>query len=342
MASTSRGFVKGLLLSLVVCFFVYLGLRSFGMVGGGSGESDAPEVLAARARDALEAVKRRQPGDRRPASYDAVMTPLDQLLRQAKDLLASDAYNPDQDFPRIRAIASSVIDIATQADRQSRSETGPLAKTYRFNDQKGEACQYLANAMWERINANRARSRTPLDQSPQYNQTDLDELMRVLDEGIAAAPENRDLRYIRGVVFRAEGLFAPAARDLERAIAIDPDYTAAWNTLGLVRISLKEFDAAEEALEKAKALALEAAKRFNVEPGEEYTAIIYNLAMFHEGLASYYNRENRVTPSVEARRLFSKHGADARKYLEEFLRREPADSPDARDARSRLNALPRQ
>ncbi len=341
MSFSSYGLVKGLVISLFVCFIAYLGLRSFGVIGAAAKDMADPAVLAETAREALDAVKRRKSTDRRPASYDSIMTPLDQLLRQMRDLLRSDGYNPDRDFPKIRAMASSVIGIATQADRQSRTETGPLAKTYRFNDQKGEACQYLANAMWERINAAGPRRAGQLDQSPQYNQADMDELRKVLDEGIEAAPENRDLRYIRGVVNRAEGLFAPAARDLERAISIDPDYAAAWNTLGLVRISLKEFDPAEAALERAKALALENAKLRNSPPGTEYTAILYNLAMFHEGLASYYNRENRISPSVESRRLLVKHAADARKYLEEFLQREPSDSADARDARARLGALPK-
>ena len=341
MVFTAHGIIKGAILSLFVCLIVYLGLRSFGIVGTEPKDPTDPAVLAETARNALDAVRRRQPADRRPASYDSVMRPLDQLLRQMRNLLASDSYNPELDLPKIRFMASLVIDITAQADRLAKTETGPLAKSYRFNDQKSEACQYLASAMWEQLSANAARQTGQFDQGHSYNRYEMDELMRILNVGIEAAPENRELLYIRGVVNRAEGLFAPAARDLERVIDIDPEYAAAWNTLGLVRISLREFDSAEEALERARTLALDGDKLRNHEPGAEYIATIYNLAMFHENLAAYYNRENRISPSVESRRLLAKHGGDARKYLEEFLQHEPADSPDARNARSRLNSLPK-
>lgn len=340
MHFTSSGFAKGALISVLVVAVAFGLLKSLGYTGSGR-DPDDPAVLAQEARGNLEKVRQRKPSDRRPASYDSVMTPLDKLLRQARDQIESDTYDPVADFEKIRSFTVPVIDIAAEAAVQAQKETGPLAKEFRFNDQKGEASQYLANAMWERINARLPRQSTAMDEPPAYPAGEMAELRRVLDAGIEAAQDNRSLFYIRAVVSRAEGLFAAAARDLERAVAIDPGFSAAWNVLGLVRISLKEFDQAEEALERARQLALEEARRFNGEPGAEYTSIIYNLASFHENLAAYYNRENRVHPTVESRRLLDKHTAEARKYLEEFLAREPSGSPDARAAVSRLNALPR-
>ncbi len=340
MRFTSTGLIKGIIVSAVLCVLVLSGLRALGMFGAGDSGND-PETLARRARNALEAVKKRQPGDRRPASYDQVLAPLDELLKQARDLTHSETYNPAADYEKVRAIVLPVIEISTLAEAQAKTETGYLTKEYRFNDQRGEACQYLAAALWERINAQRPGSQGYFGETQSLPAADMNELRRILDAGIEAAPGNRNLWYLRGVLNRAEGLFGPAAGDLEKAVALDPSYPAAWNTLGLVRINLKEFDGAEEALERARQLALDEASKFNAQPGPEYVAIIYNLAMFHENLASYYVRENRINPTVEARRLANKHVADARKYLEEFLAREPAGTPDARTAQAKLAALPK-
>lgn len=339
MSFTSSGFIRGAIIALLVGVLAYGVLKSFGYVGQRIDEDD-PAVLAKTALQALDAVKNRQPGDRRPASYDAVLAPLDKLLRQARDTLSSPDFNPVNDLEKIRVRANSVIDIASQANNQAKTETGPLAKDYRFNDQKAEACQYLATALWERLLASRTRTSSSLE-NPPYPARELDELRRVIEQGLSAYSENRTLWYLRGVMNRAEGLFAAAASDLERAVAIDAQFAEGWNVLGLVRISLKEFDKAEEALERAKALVLEEARRLDAKPGPEYTAILYNLATYHEGLAVFYNRENRITPTVESRRLLARHSEEARRYLEEFLALEPAGSPDAQTASTKLSGLPR-
>ncbi len=338
MRFSLAGLVKGLILSALVCAVVFIGMRYFGALGQNAG--DDPASLSRQAMQALEAVRTRQPGERRPPSYDMVLAPLDKLLRQARDTLQSANYNPATDFDAIYRLTAPVIDVAGLADAQAKLETGYLTKEYRFNDQKGEASFYMASALWERINALQPRNLGHLDEPIPLPAADMNRLRQILDAGIAAAPDNRDLYYLRGVVNRAEGLYAPAGRDLERAVELDPAYSAAWNTLGLVRIALREFDRAEEALERARVLSLEEARQSNTEPGAEYAAILYNLASFHEGLAAFYIRENRVNPTVEARRLMNRHVNEARKYLQEFIQREPADSPDAREAQGKLNALP--
>ena len=340
MRFSFSGLLKGLIPTLLVGLIIVALLRSMGYIGGGE-SADSPSALVKQATENLEAVRKRQPGDRRPASYDSVMAPLDELLRQTKKLLENDTYSPVADFEKVRSLTLPVIDIATQADRQARAETGYLVKEYRFNSQKGEASQYLANAMWERINMQLPPQTGFLNESAPYPPAEMNELRRILDTGLEAAPLNRDLWYIRGVVNRAEGLFAPAARDLERAVDIDNEYVAAWNTLGLVRISLREFGKAEDALERARIISEDLAQKFKTEPGGEYVAILYNLASFHEGLATYYSRENRIHPTVESQRLYTRHAAEARRYFQEFLGREPAGSPDARAAQAKMQALPR-
>lgn len=338
MKFTGTRFAIALFGTVVAALIVLASLRAFGFFVPGVSAED-PAELVKTANQNLDAVRRRQPGDRRPASYDSVLAPLDSLLRQARDIMQNPEYNPEADFEKVRAIAQPVIDIAARADQQARNETGYLTKTYRFNDQRAEASQYLAAAMWERLQVRRPAQQGFLSESPSYPPAELSAIKRILDGGLEANPESRDLYYMRAVVYRAEGLFAPAARDLERAVESDPNFAEGWNTLALVRISLKEFDKAEEAYERAKALALEYARAANAEPGPEYVSIIYNLAMFHDGLAGFYERENRINRTVESERLAARHAGEARRYLEEFLSREPAGSPDAQLARTRLSAL---
>ncbi len=338
MQFTLRGFLKGIIIAGLLCMAVFLGLRHFGYIG--RPENDDPISLAREAREALAAVRARRPGQSRPPSYDMVLAPLDKLLAQARELVQSGSFNPVTDYDLVVRLTAPVMEVARLADAQAKLETGYLTKEYRFNDQFGEASLYLATTLWERINALQPKNLGYLDDPVPLPENDMKRLRDILDAGINAAPDSRDLHYLRGIVNRADGLFAPAAKDLERAVEIDSSYAAAWNTLGLVRIPLREFDKAEEALERARALALLEAEKFKVEPGEEYTAIVYNLASFHEGLAAFYERESRLNPTVENQRLLKKHAADARKHLEEFLSREPSGTPDAREARAKLDALP--
>lgn len=341
MSFSLAKFLKTLAITLFLGCIAVAGLRAFGIFGKGEDTSGSPQHLAQEAARALEAVRVRQPGERRPASYDAVLAPLDALLRQSRELLESETFDPVKDYEKVRALTLPVVDIAAKADAQAKSETGFITKEYRFSSQRAEAVQYLASTMWERMNRQLPQSSGFFNEAASYPAGEMRELKQILDEGIRADPENAELHYTRGIVNRAEGLFVPAARDLERSVALDPNQAGAWNTLGLVRINLKQFDKARDALEHARAVALEQARDFNLEdPGPEYTAILYNLATFHEGLATYYSRENRVTPTVEYQHLMQEHSSEARKYFQEFLSREPASSPDAAEARGKMQSLP--
>lgn len=339
MTFNTAKFMRALFLTLLVGLLAWGAADRFLGWGQSGGEND-PAVLAQQARDALEAVKRRTPGDRRPASYDAVLAPLDRLLILARDMLQSIDYDPVNDYPKLSAIAEPVVAIATDANAQARTETGPLAKEFRFNSQKAEACQYLASGMWSRLEARQASSGRGFDNQPSYPEGEVHAVMTLIGDGLDADPLNKQLWYMRGVVNRANGLFAAAARDLERSVEIDPNNGAAWNVLGLVNISLRQFDKAEESLERGKNVLLDQAKADNVKPGAEYTTALFNLARFHEGLAAFYARENRIDPSPENQRMAARHGTEARKYFQEFLDREPQDSQDAALARRLIDSLP--
>ncbi len=336
-------FVMALVATIIAGLCLVAVLRAFGFHPFKRNSSGEPAVLLKEANDALIAVKERQPGERRPASYDAVLAPIDKLLVITKKTLEEGYADPEKTYAQVRSLANPIIDVADRANRQARSETAFLSKDYRFHNQKAEACQYLANALWQAMQTRKTPSASEFlsSNAPKYRAEDLNELRRILDTGIDADLENRELWYIRGVLNRAEGLLAPAVKDLERALEIDNQYAPAWNTLGLVRISLREFDKAEEALERARALTLAKAEEMGQQPGAEYIAALYNLATFHEGLASYYNRENLVNSSRESQRLTSKHADAARHYFQEFLKLEPQDSADYRTAQAKMQNLPR-
>ncbi|MCD7897405.1 MAG: hypothetical protein LUG50_12150 [Planctomycetaceae bacterium] len=334
-------FLVALVFTVIAGLVVVAVLRSFGLGPLRPTPEDDPAVLIRQANDGLAAIATRVPGQNRPPKYDDVLGPLDRLLALAKARIEDPEFDPVRDFESLRSLANPVIDIATRADAQARRETSYLTKEYRFNSQKAEAIQYLANAMWERIQRELPPQSDFFSETPQYPPAAMNELRRLLDDGLTADPENKQLYYIWAVVNRAEGLFAQAARDLEQAIVLDARFVAAWNTLGLVRISLKEFDAAEAALLEARAIALQEAEQLGQQPGAEYTAIVFNLATFHEALASYYNRENRITPTVEAQSLLNRHSAEARRYFEEFLTREPEGTTDYRTALGKLQTLVR-
>ncbi|MDR1612837.1 MAG: tetratricopeptide repeat protein [Planctomycetota bacterium] len=339
MKFTAPGFVGTLIVAVFSGLLVLAGAyRFFGL--GGTQREDDPEALAKRANNALEAVRNRTPGERRPASYDAVLHPLDRLLQLAREKIHSLDYDPIADFDEIFAAANPVIAVAAAANAQAQTETGPLAKEYRFKSQKAEAAQYLAAALWNRTVARRGVSADFGKTGEPYPSADIERTLSVIKEGLDADPENRALWFLRGSVHRAAGLFAAAARDLERTLEFDPRDPEAHNALGLVYIDLKQFDKAEEHLEKARAGALAIAGESGANPGADYTAIIFNLGRFHEGLAAFYARENRLAPGVENARLMQKHSGEARKRLGEFLGREPSGSPDASLARRLLDGLP--
>lgn len=334
-------FLKTLMITLFIGFVIVAGLRAVGIMGRSTpSASDDPSQLVQKALDGLEALRQRKPGERRPASFDAVLAPLDALLKKCRTLMESETFDPIRDYQKIRSLALPVIDIATKADNHAKTEIGFMTKEYRFNAQRAEACQYLASTLWERISLQAPEQSGYFSESSPPSVSDMAELKRLLDLGTQSDPENADLFYLRGIVHRADGLFAAAERDLQKTVTINPDMAGAWNTLGLVRINLKNFDAAEQALERARAVSLRLAEDLNLDdPGPEYTAILYNLATFHEGLAVHYTRDNRITPTIENQHLAQRHTTEARRYFQEFLTREHPNSPDAISARVKLQNL---
>lgn len=89
-----------------------------------------------------------------------------------------------------------------------------------------------------------------------------------LEHLLAAGQETALLRFSLGNACLAENP-ALAAEHLERAVALAPDYSAAWKLLGKARTAAGEADAARAAYERGIAVAeargdLQAAKEMRV------------------------------------------------------------------------------
>lgn len=80
-----------------------------------------------------------------------------------------------------------------------------------------------------------------------------------------------------GITVAQRGLWKEAAYRWERAVELDPSYSAAWNNLGIGYEQLGRFDDARRAYEKA----------LEVEPDNTYIRNNYDL--FRE----IYDRQNR-------------------------------------------------
>lgn len=80
-----------------------------------------------------------------------------------------------------------------------------------------------------------------------------------------------------GITVAQRGLWKEAAYRWERAVELDPAYSAAWNNLGIGYEQLGRFDDARKAYEKA----------LDVEPNSTYIRNNYDL--FRE----IYDRQNR-------------------------------------------------
>ena len=257
------GFGRALFISIVLC--LVLGGVLYKLLGESAGEGDNPAELAKQARQALEAVKKRDvtPSStlRVVAPYDAILVPLDRLLRLAREVAEGEERNPIGDYDRIRAMVQPVIDIAPLAHAQSQTETGTFRKDYRFMAQKGEACQLLAGALWNRLEAafrQSAAGRKGERFIP--DPADTERLYAILRDGLEADPGNKNLWHLRALVERSNGAFGRAESDLRRALNLDSRFVPAWNDLGLTLINLIRFDEAGEAFVNAKNQAAAAAK----------------------------------------------------------------------------------
>jgi tetratricopeptide (TPR) repeat protein len=295
--------------------------------------------LVKRAETALAAVRGRDlKAKLRHAKYDEILRPLDDMLRIARKIQSSDSYDPLDDYDRIAAYCEPVIRIAVEADEHSVSESSALSRRYRFMEQKGEACQYLATALWNRFEAVHDRAgNVSFDRNGFVPSGDESEkLYSLVDDGLAADPANRELRYLRGILNRANGLFAAAEKDLKKAIELDPEFGAAWNVLGLVMIRLHDFDQSEKAFARAVEILARQAKRAGVSPGAEYATALLNLARVHGALLAHYERLERIEPSVKSRAEALRHRRDMENALQTIVNTTAAGTPEYDKAREML------
>lgn len=75
----------------------------------------------------------------------------------------------------------------------------------------------------------------------------LAELMQAAKED----PESSEIQHVLGLAYHGKGRAEEAIKAYKRAIELKPDFSSAWNNLGIVYLSLKEYDKAREAFLKA-------------------------------------------------------------------------------------------
>jgi tetratricopeptide (TPR) repeat protein len=334
---------RGILIFIVLCLIS--GGVLYKLFGKPAGGGNNREELAKQAREALEAVKERDvtPSStlRIAAPYDAILAPLDKLLGLAREAAEGEERNPIEEYDRIRATVQPVLDIAPLAHAQSQTETGTFRKDYRFMAQKGEACQLLASALWNRLEAVHRQSAAGREGGRFVPEpADTERLYAILRDGLEADPGNKALWHVRALVERVNGAFGRAESDLRRALSLDSQFVPAWNDLGLTLINLRRFDEAGEAFANARDRAAAAAKSTGRPVGPEYAAALLNLADFHLGLAEHYRREMGVDPGDRDNQdRLKAHLAGAAEATKELLDAMPPDSPEAVEARRQQSRI---
>ncbi|MDR3077640.1 MAG: hypothetical protein LBV15_02625, partial [Planctomycetota bacterium] len=274
------------------------------------------------------------------ATYDSILAPLDRMLRRLRNLAEGDERDPLGDYDRTRAYAEPIMEIAQAAYEQSQREREGLRKNYRFLEQKGEACQRLAAALWNRLEALYRSRAAPDSDGFVPAPADSERLEAVIGDGLDAAPANRELWRLHARLAKANGIFGRAESDLRKALGLDSQYGEAWNDLGLVLIHLRRFDEAGEAFVKAKELAAGAAKLAGRPPGADYAAALLNLADLHVNLAEHYRYEAGASPGDrDIQDQLRTHMAGAAEAVRELLDKLPPDSPEAREGQKMLSRI---
>lgn len=84
-----------------------------------------------------------------------------------------------------------------------------------------------------------------------------DKEMPVLEQAVAAAPDDMDLRMAYGRELRDQRRYADAAQQFARVAQAKPDSVEAWNELSGMLVSLEKYPQALAALDRVKALGAE-------------------------------------------------------------------------------------
>ena len=133
-----------------------------------------------------------------------------------------------------------------------------------------------------------AKSPTPANQAAlatafvKSNQAD--KALPVVDQILAATPNDFDIRMLHGRIVRDQRKFPQAAQDFRTAIALKPDDPQAWSELAVSLVMAEDYPAALSALDKLAALHAE-------KPGHVYLrALILDKINDRKGALASYQR----------------------------------------------------
>lgn len=122
---------------------------------------------------------------------------------------------------------------------------------------------------------------------------------------IAMGESTAEIHFVRAVTLDELGLPHQAIEDCTKAIEIDPNHANSWNSRGVVRMTLGQFEESRDDLEKAKELA----------PGWDLPCInLAQLSMFGEDWEQAVIDLTHVITSLEAKRTPEDHALLAMLY----------------------------
>jgi protein O-GlcNAc transferase len=137
--------------------------------------------------------------------------------------------------------------------RQFPDSVAARERLGRLLAETGNAAEAIPHLEWAVEKSPTAANRLALAQAYRKNRQPEKELP-LLQQAVAADPENLDLRLAYGRELRDQRRFAEAAREFYRVVQGRPDSVEGWNELSAMLISLEDYPQALAALDRVRAL----------------------------------------------------------------------------------------
>lgn len=161
--------------------------------------------------------------------------------------------------------------------------------------------------------------------------TDLAPAVQMIDEGLAAIPQNEALRLLRAQIFTLRGMYADALNALNELLLVNSESAEAYNQMGLIYCSPAYLNSDNYQVYREKALAMfEKAALLKDMSGQSLADPHYNLGMYYatppEG-----KPENALPEPADATR--------AVKHLQRYLEITGGATPQAGQVRAMIARL---
>ncbi|MBN2712961.1 MAG: tetratricopeptide repeat protein [Planctomycetes bacterium] len=205
---------------------------------------------------------------------------------------------------------------------------------FRFRFREAAARYYLAVCLYKEIEKKDALKWSEAQRKGEPVMLAYSEAKPIMDEieaGLKADPMNKSLWRLKGIVDNMLGRFLFAARALEKAVEIDPEFAEAYNNLGRVYLNLKETDKALNAFKMALGLSGERV--------ETKASANYNLGVYYSQNALALKEKVKNVPDKDKLQQADDYRNKAEKYLGEYISSAPSDPEGKKIAQEYLDLL---